>query len=130
MLGKKMVSFKRLAKMAKSRSSVSDEESAHREFLLLSECYDDDHSSRGTTTPKGFFAVYVGEERQRFVVPTGYLSHPLFRMLLEKARDEFGFDQREGLAVPCSVQAFQEALGAIEGSNGRFDFGQLVHEFV
>ncbi|KAL7251420.1 hypothetical protein ACSBR1_013288 [Camellia fascicularis] len=45
-------------------------------------------------TPTGHFAVYVGKERRRFVVPTGFLSHPLFKMLLEKAYDEFGFEQR------------------------------------
>ncbi|KAL7256466.1 hypothetical protein ACSBR1_010399 [Camellia fascicularis] len=43
-------------------------------------------------TPTGHFAVYVGEERRRFVVPTGFPSHPLFKMLLKKAYDEFGFE--------------------------------------
>ncbi|KAI4364187.1 hypothetical protein MLD38_020314 [Melastoma candidum] len=130
MLGKKIGSFKRLAKTAKSRSIVSnDDDSSARQELLLSGCHDQlEDPSQGT--PKGFFPVYVGEERRRFVVPTGHLSHPLFRMLLEKARDEFGFDQRDGLAVPCSVNAFQEALAAIESGNGGFDFSRVVHEFV
>ncbi|XP_028108995.1 auxin-responsive protein SAUR21-like [Camellia sinensis] len=65
-------------------------------------------------TPTGHFAVYVGEERQRFVVPTGFLSHPLFKMLLDKAYDEFGFQQRDGLVVPCSVAAFQEVVSAVQ----------------
>ncbi|KAL7174415.1 hypothetical protein ACSBR2_033636 [Camellia fascicularis] len=65
-------------------------------------------------TPTGHFAVYVGEERRRFVVPTGFLSHPLFKMLLEKAYDEFGFEQRDGLVVPCSMAAFQEVVSAVQ----------------
>ncbi|KAL7258852.1 hypothetical protein ACSBR1_004877 [Camellia fascicularis] len=64
-------------------------------------------------TPTGHFAVYVGEERWRFVVPTGFLSHPLFKMLLEKAYDKFGFEQRDGLVVPCSVAAFREVVSAV-----------------
>ncbi|GAB4856375.1 hypothetical protein Ancab_014295, partial [Ancistrocladus abbreviatus] len=58
--------------------------------------------------PVGFFTVYVGEERERFLVPTSFLSHPLFKMLLEKAHNEYGFDQKNGLLVPCSVGAFRE----------------------
>ncbi|GMP49689.1 hypothetical protein CsSME_00016596 [Camellia sinensis var. sinensis] len=64
-------------------------------------------------TPTGHFAVYVGEERWRFMVPTRFLFHPLFKMLLEKAYDKFGFKQRDGLVVPCSVAAFQEVMSAI-----------------
>ncbi|XP_028105041.1 auxin-responsive protein SAUR50-like, partial [Camellia sinensis] len=64
-------------------------------------------------TPIGHFAVYVGKERRRFVVPTGFLFHPPFKMLLEKAYDEFGFEQRDGLVVPCSVAAFQEVVSAV-----------------
>ncbi|KAJ0087652.1 hypothetical protein Patl1_32548 [Pistacia atlantica] len=83
-----------------------------------------------TPTPTGFFAVYVGEERERFVVPTGYLSHPLFKMLLEKSYNEFGFEQSSGLVVPCSVSAFQEIVNAVECSNRRFEFGKLVEELI
>ncbi|KAL7204144.1 hypothetical protein ACSBR2_017248 [Camellia fascicularis] len=35
-------------------------------------------------------------------------------MLLEKAYDEFGFEQRDGLVVPCSVAAFQEVVSAVQ----------------
>ena len=46
--------------------------------------------------PKGYFAVYAGEESQRFVVPTGYLREPAFRDLMERAAAEFGFTQAGG----------------------------------
>ncbi|XP_047334119.1 auxin-responsive protein SAUR15-like [Impatiens glandulifera] len=82
------------------------------------------------STPTGFVAIYVGEDRTRFVIPTGHLSHPLFKMLLEKAENEFGFDQQQGLMVPCTVAAFQQVVVAIETSHRRFDFGDIVEEFI
>ena len=38
-------------------------------------------SSRDNEIPESCFAVYVGEERRRFVIPIVYLSHPIFLML-------------------------------------------------
>ncbi|XP_062167610.1 auxin-responsive protein SAUR19 [Alnus glutinosa] len=131
MLGSKMVPFKKLAKKVKvvkgSTGVDHNKEPSHRECLLKGF---GEAASLSSTTPVGFFALYVGEERQRFVVPTGFLSHPLIKMLLEKSYNEFGFEQNSGLVVPCSVSTFQEVLNAVEGSNGKFDFGKLVEEFV
>ncbi|XP_030548638.1 auxin-induced protein X15 [Rhodamnia argentea] len=128
MLAKKMVSFKKLAKKAKKMGDGTDrEQSPHHEFLLGEF---EEGTSSSPKTPDGFFAVYVGDEHQRFVVPTSFLSHPLFKILLEKASNEFGFEQRERLVVPCSVSTFQEVLRAIEGCNGRFDFGKLGEELI
>ncbi|KAI4348948.1 hypothetical protein L6164_009608 [Bauhinia variegata] len=122
MLGKKMVSLKKLAKKVKS----AGREPGYREYLLKGH----EEETPSNTTPTGFFAIYVGEERQRYVVPTSYLSHPLFKILLEKAYDEFGFDQKNGLVVPCTVSTFQEVVNAIECSNGQFDLGQIFEELV
>ncbi|XP_059643228.1 auxin-induced protein 15A [Cornus florida] len=130
MLGKRIGSVKKLAKKVKVKSRVEGEgegESSHYESLLRER---EEGSSPSGTTPTGFLAIYVGEERQRFVVPTGYLSHPLFKMLLEKAYNEFGFEQRNGLVVPCNVSTFQEVVSAVECSQGKFDFGNLVEEFI
>lgn len=74
--------------------------------------------------PEGCLAVYAGEERKRFVIPTVYLSHPIFLMLLDKAHEEYGFEQKEGLTVPCAVEVFEESLRLIETSQstcGQFD---------
>lgn len=127
MLGKPMVPFKKLAKKVKVGGGASPD-SVHHESLLKVKGREEEPSSN--KTPTGFFALYVGEERQRRVVPTSYLSHPLFKMLLEKAYDEFGFEQRNGLIIPCSVSAFREVLNAIECSNGRFDLGKIFDEFL
>ncbi|CAN6480380.1 unnamed protein product [Victoria cruziana] len=65
--------------------------------------------------PKGCFAVLVGqgEEQQRFVVPIIYLSHPLFMQLLKEAEDEYGFDQKGTITIPCHVAEFRYVQGLI-----------------
>ncbi|XP_019195726.1 PREDICTED: auxin-responsive protein SAUR19-like [Ipomoea nil] len=127
MLGKKIDSVKKLGRKARvMRSSSGHEESQFQEYLLKGGREKGGAPAGGKTAAAGTFAVYVGEERQRFVVPTSYLSHPLFKILLEKACDEFGFAQRGGLAVPCSVAAFREVVSAVECCNGQFCFGELV----
>ncbi|OEL23603.1 hypothetical protein BAE44_0015377 [Dichanthelium oligosanthes] len=68
--------------------------------------------------PKGYFAVYVGEESRRFVVPTGYLREPAFRDLMERAADEFGFAQAGGLRVPCAEEDFEDLLRRLQRKNG------------
>ncbi|KAL2508824.1 SAUR-like auxin-responsive protein family [Forsythia ovata] len=129
MLGKKIGTVKKLAKKIKVIGNEGCDPSKN-ECLLRNNEGGGGGSPSSTKTPPGNFAVYVGEERQRFVVPTGYLSHPLFKMLLEKAYNEFGFEQRNGLVVPCSVTAFQEVVNAVECCNGNFHFGDMVEEFI
>ncbi|TMW95741.1 hypothetical protein EJD97_008390 [Solanum chilense] len=148
MLGKRFGSMKKLAKKAKvirspsANSIYSHDQSQHLEYLLVKDDHDHDHddhdqdyqgvspTSAKSSKKMGTFAVYVGEERERFAVPTSYLSHPLFKILLEKTYNEFGFEQTNGLVVPCSVAAFQEVVNAVECCNGKFDFGGLVEEFL
>lgn len=57
--------------------------------------------------PKGHCAVYVGSERRRFIIPTTYLHHSLFRALLEKAEEEYGFEYQMGLTIPCEEVVFR-----------------------
>ncbi|KAH6762181.1 SAUR-like auxin-responsive protein family [Perilla frutescens var. hirtella] len=128
MLGKKLGSMKKLAKKVKSIGNNINEPSYYEGLVRDGEEGGGDGSS--TTTPTGTFPLYVGECRRRFVVPTSYLSHPLFKIILEKAYNEFGFEQRNGLVVPCSVTAFQEVINAVECCNAKFDFGELVEEFI
>ncbi|MCL7036905.1 hypothetical protein MKW94_006225 [Papaver nudicaule] len=127
MLGKiKMKSVKKLAKKISAGGSVDGKHSPHFE-LLLSDQYEDPSPA---TTPTGTLALYVGEERQRFVVPTGFLTHPLFKMLLEKTQAEFGYEQRNGLVIPCSVSTFEEVVSVIECCHGQFDIARLVDEIT
>ncbi|KAI4341973.1 hypothetical protein MLD38_026640 [Melastoma candidum] len=126
-----MASLKRLvsSKKGRSRRFLPDDhrDLPSQEMDLLAGV---SSSSSSPKTPTGFFPLYVGEDRTRFLVPTGFLSHPLFRMLLDKAQEEFGFQQRSGLVLPCSVAAFQEVLNAVRDCNTKFYFGELVEEFL
>ncbi|KAI3694583.1 hypothetical protein L1987_77550 [Smallanthus sonchifolius] len=131
MLGKKICSIKNLAKKAKVRG---DTKSSQSEWLLRDgeeeTCLTSSCSSPSCKTPTEVFTLYIGEERRRFVVPTGYLSHPLFKMLLEKSSEAFGFDQKNGLVVPCSVNAFREVVSVVESCKGKCDLSSLVEEFI
>ncbi|CAN8232239.1 unnamed protein product [Cochlearia groenlandica] len=73
--------------------------------------------SSSTIVPKGFFAVYVGEnmkKKKRFLVPVYYLNKPPFRELLRKAEEEFGFDYPTGgLSLPCDEASFFNVISQI-----------------
>ncbi|KAM7470855.1 hypothetical protein LguiA_009038 [Lonicera macranthoides] len=58
--------------------------------------------------PKGYFAVYVGEqEKKRFVILISFLNQPSFQDLLSQAEEEFGFNHPMGaLTIPCSEDIF------------------------
>ncbi|CAO2824018.1 unnamed protein product [Amaranthus hypochondriacus] len=123
----KKIRVKPFTSLAK-KNKTTIQEFDHRQFLLVKGSSDD--GSTPAKTPTGFFAVYVGKERERFVVPTNFLSHPLFKILLEKSYDEFGFEQQNGLIVPCSVSTFQQIVNAVESNHGRFDMKKLFEEFI
>ncbi|TYH26336.1 hypothetical protein ES288_A03G243600v1 [Gossypium darwinii] len=53
--------------------------------------------------PKGYFAVYVGENQRRFVIPVSFLSQPLFQDLLGKSEEDHPTD---GLTIPCNEDIF------------------------
>ncbi|XP_018437175.1 auxin-responsive protein SAUR21-like [Raphanus sativus] len=61
-----------------------------------------------SAAPKGFLAVYAGEnQKKRYVVSVSYLSQPSFQALLSKSEEEFGFDHpMGGLTIPCPEDTF------------------------
>lgn len=67
--------------------------------------------------PKGCVAVYVGsegEEPQRFVIPAVYVNHPLFQKLLKEAEEEYGFEQKGAITIPCQVSHFKKVQELID----------------
>ncbi|EPS71803.1 hypothetical protein M569_02965, partial [Genlisea aurea] len=66
--------------------------------------------------PKGRLAVTVGQgaEQQRFVIPVMYFNHPLFVRLLQEAEEEYGFDQKGLINIPCGVDQFRYVSGLID----------------
>ncbi|XP_050910367.1 auxin-induced protein 15A-like [Lathyrus oleraceus] len=129
MIGKNMVSLKKLVKKVKVVGRV-DQDPAHKKLLKECEEKKKPKAKKKRSKKRGVFALYVGEERKRCVVPISYLRHPLFKMLLEKAYNEFGFQQRNGLVVPCSVSAFHEIVNAIECKNCKFDMANIFDELI
>ncbi|CAN1344947.1 Auxin-responsive protein SAUR32 [Linum perenne] len=70
---------------------------------------------------KGCIAVEVGVEeqeasssRRKFVIPISYLYHPLFKSLLDKAYEVFGYHVAGPLRLPCSVDDFLHLRWQIE----------------
>ncbi|XWS43563.1 hypothetical protein CRYUN_Cryun16bG0114800 [Craigia yunnanensis] len=61
---------------------------------------------------EGYFTVFTvqGKETQRFVIELGNLTNPAFLSLLEQAREEYGFEQKGVLSLPCRPQELQKIL--------------------
>ncbi|CAL5190216.1 unnamed protein product [Lathyrus oleraceus] len=64
--------------------------------------------------PNGCLCVYVGSERQRFIVKIKTFNHPLFKTLLEAVESEYGYTNDGPLWIPCEIELFCEAIVEIE----------------
>lgn len=58
----------------------------------------------------GYFSIYVGSQKERFVIKTEYVNHPLFKILLEEAESEYGFTSDGPLLLPCEADHFIKVL--------------------
>ena len=67
----------------------------------------------------------MGVERIRFIIPTRFLRLPIFVALLNKAKEEFGFQARRGLVLPYEVVFFKEVLRILEEDEQRFHGWEL-----
>ncbi|KAI4373765.1 hypothetical protein MLD38_011849 [Melastoma candidum] len=84
------------------------------------EAYDDAGEGGGggrRVAPKGCFSVYVGAEKRKFVVRTEFANHPLFRVLLEQAEAEYGYNSCGPIELPCDVEIFYRVLREMDGSD-------------
>ncbi|XP_027367961.1 auxin-induced protein 10A5-like [Abrus precatorius] len=71
-------------------------------------------ASRGTEVPKGYLAVYVGDEMKRFVIQVSLLNQPLFQELLSEVEEEFGYDHPTGgLTIPCKEDEFLRLISRL-----------------
>ena len=72
-------------------------------------------ASKAAEVPKGYLAVYVGEnQKKRFVIPIAYLSQPSFQELLNHAKEELGYDHpMGGLTIPCREDVFVELISSL-----------------
>lgn len=89
----------------------------------------EDHNKGKNNPEKGCFSVYVGHQRQRFVIKTEFANHPLFKMLLEDAELEYGFSGEGPLLLPCDVDLFYKVLAEIIDSTGSEEISTPICRF-
>ncbi|KAL2622882.1 hypothetical protein R1flu_003087 [Riccia fluitans] len=64
--------------------------------------------------PRRCLAVYVGQERRRYIISINFLSHSLFKELLRRSEEEFGFQYEGGLSIACDCYLFENVLRMIK----------------
>ncbi|KAK6911185.1 Small auxin-up RNA [Dillenia turbinata] len=111
-----------------SISSSSSGSSKGMKFLKKTLSFSDSSVSSvsNDVVPKGFLAVCVGKELKRYIIPTEYLGHQAFGLLLREAEEEFGFQQEGVLKIPCEVSVFERILKIVQEKRDVFfanDFG-------
>ncbi|KAF7830158.1 auxin-responsive protein SAUR50-like [Senna tora] len=113
--------WRRVANSSKTNTtSNSSSSSKSIKFLKRTLSLSEREGGSGNVVPKGYLAVCVGEELKRFIIPTEYLGHQAFHMLLREAEEEFGFQQTGVLRIPCEVALFESILKMVEGKKDEF----------
>ena len=73
-------------------------------------------------TAKGCLPVYIGmEEQVCFIIRIEYIYHPLFKDLLQKAEEVYGFEQKGPLRIPCKVKKFSELMHDIQQDENKYN---------
>ena len=81
--------------------------------LLLKQSEEDDHKppkNKSRVAAKGFFPVYVGEEKKRFGMKMEMANHAVFKKMLEEAEREYGFSNGGPVLLPCHLDVFYDRL--------------------
>ncbi|CAN8259571.1 unnamed protein product [Cochlearia groenlandica] len=65
------------------------------------------------SVPEGHVPVYVGDEMERFVVNAELLNHPVFIGLLNRSAQEYGYEQKGVLQIPCHVIVFERVMESL-----------------
>ncbi|KAL5554221.1 hypothetical protein UlMin_041622 [Ulmus minor] len=107
-------------------ATSSSSSSKSIKFLKRTLSFSDVSGASNDAVPKGYLAVCVGKEMKRFIIPTEYLGHQVFGILLREAEEEFGFQQEGVLKIPCQVSVFEKILKVVEEKREVFflnDFG-------
>ncbi|KAK9741293.1 hypothetical protein RND81_03G095600 [Saponaria officinalis] len=118
--------IKRLSKISDSSSSTY---TLLRSDFLLSHRPPRGPTSttRRRTVPSGHVPVLVGDEMARFVVSADVMNHPVFVKLLNISAQEYGYDQKGALRIPCNVVVFEKILRVIRHGG---DFSADVLDFI
>lgn len=84
----------------------------------VSQPHHKDSKHKCWVAPEGCFSVYVGPDKQRFVVKAKYANHPLFMALLEEAESEYGYNCVGPIELPCDVNVFFRVLMEMDNDDG------------
>ncbi|XP_024390203.1 protein SMALL AUXIN UP-REGULATED RNA 51 [Physcomitrium patens] len=110
-------SLKRWSGRASSFSSSTSNRGSGRSLERgngpQSDCWDEDAPE---DVPSGSLAVYVGPKRRRFVIQTSFLYTRVFRELLRRSEEEYGFETEGGLRIACEAGNFEKLLWQLETS--------------
>lgn len=79
--------------------------------------------------PQGYVPVFVGEEMERFVVSAELLNHPVFVGLLNKSAQEYGYEQKGVLHIPCHLLVFERVMEALRLGVESRDLQDLLRSF-
>ncbi|WOG99894.1 hypothetical protein DCAR_0519250 [Daucus carota subsp. sativus] len=82
---------------------------------------------RSNTVPVGHLPVYVGDEMERFIVSAELINHPIFIQLLNKSAQEYGYEQKGVLRIPCDVVDFEKVLQALKLGEISIDVQDLIN---
>ncbi|KAJ7982032.1 Auxin-responsive protein [Quillaja saponaria] len=82
---------------------------------------------RSSPVPQGHVPIYVGDEMERFVVSAELLNHPIFIKLLNKSAQEYGYEQKGVLRIPCHVLVFERVLEALRLGHESRDLQDLLN---
>ncbi|MCE3052493.1 hypothetical protein HAX54_052762 [Datura stramonium] len=83
------------------------------EFVEIPRANNNEEEEVPNDVKEGHFAVFTvspEEEPKRFIVELHWLTNPSFLKLLKQAEDEFGFQQKGVLQVPCCAEELQKIL--------------------
>ncbi|WOL17807.1 auxin-responsive protein SAUR71 [Canna indica] len=67
--------------------------------------------------PEGHVPVCVGEEMERFEVRAELLGRPAFLELLRRSAQEYGYEQRGVLRIPCPAPLFRRLLALLSSDS-------------
>ncbi|KAB2071836.1 hypothetical protein CXB51_020611 [Gossypium anomalum] len=115
--------------LLRSDSSSSSSGSRHRSSAASAARAESFRVAVKKTVPQGYVPVYVGEEMERFVVSAELLNHPVFVGLLNKSAQEYGYEQKGVLHIPCHVLVFERVMEALRLGVESRDLQDLLRSF-
>lgn len=100
------------ASLRRSKKASGGSDKAEWTWTLLGRPGEEERRVPGDV-PRGHVVVYVGKEHKRFIINLAFLEHPLFRLLLDQAQEEYEFQPNSKLCMPCDEDDFVAMLNYV-----------------